>query len=112
MGYAVMLTGVGPARALAQRVSHVAYLATRNEDTVQVCPFPDMASRLSARGVHHSVLTHGGDAYVSIHLPALPRGYSASAPRGVMFPLDVDGAGEEAARSAFVAWCCEHATRA
>ena len=88
MGYAVMLTGAGPARAFAQRVTHVVYLAETGDDTMIVLPFADLATRLREHGIHHAVLTQGGTDYVSISIPssasvrALRRGRHAPAPRG------------------------------
>ena len=107
MGYAVMLTGAGPARAFAQRVTHVVYLAETRDDTMIVLPFADLATRLRERGIHHAVLTQGGTDYVSISVPFLPRRYVRFGAGGMLLPLAASD--ESAARDALVEWCASHA---
>lgn len=112
MTYAVLLSGVGPRRAFAQRVTHVVYLAHLSDDRVQLQPFADMASRLAERGVHHVVTAHDGVDYVSVNVPFLPRDYVApvsARPIGAcLFPIEGATTIDDA-RTALVAWCARYA---
>lgn len=103
--YVVMLTGAGPTRAFVERVTHVVYLATVHGDVVQVQPFPDMDACVAARGLHHTVMEHGGNKFVSLSLPSLPRNFVASAVNGLLFPLRAETI--ECAREELVSWCAE-----
>lgn len=102
--YAIMLTGAGPLRAHAERVSHVIYLARQRGNTVQVMPFDSLPVLLKSRGVHCT--EHSGTA--SIHVPFLPRNFVSGVSNGVFFPLS--SAEEEDARRDLLAWCKTHAT--
>jgi hypothetical protein len=107
MTYAVMLTGAGPSRAFAQRVTHIVYLAEIRGDTIIVLPFTDLADRLAERKLHHSLMTVTGTTYVSISIPHLSRQYVRFGAGGVFFHLDASD--ESAARDALVEWCAANA---
>ena len=105
--YLVLLTGAGPTRAAVERVTHVVYLTSRNDDKITILPFDGLRDVLTSRGVHCTSLVRHEAEYVSIAIPTLPRGYVSGQIAGVMYTLPV--ALEEEARDALVEWCVTNA---
>lgn len=71
-----MLSGVGPTRAMRERVTHILYLAEiKDGQHVRMIAFEDLAERLYAAGVHHTLHVHEEAKFVSISWPFLPRNY-------------------------------------
>ena len=102
MGYAVMLTGAGPTRAHAARVTHVAHLVALENGRTAVLPFPAFAARLTELGVHHAAC---GDQ-VAVRV-APPREYVRVGAGALLFALAAST--PAAAEDACVAWCRAHA---
>ena len=110
MTYVIMLTGAGPTRAFAERVTHVVYLASIFHDVIQVLPFDDLPHRLQTMGRHHTTMQKMGNEFVSISIPHLPRNFvdvGTGHGGGCFFPLDAHDV--ESAREALIAWCERHA---
>lgn len=79
--YMFMLSGVGPKRAIQDRVSHVLHLFKIVEDTMVTLPFPsNIAHLLLSNGVPHkaeevSLPYCRPFLHVSVYVPYLPRNY-------------------------------------
>lgn len=93
-----MLSGVGPKRAMQDRVSHVLHLFKVDEDTMVTLPFPpDVAQLLSSHGVPHRAeevtLPHCRPfLHVSVYVPYLPRNYDefVQTRKGVGWPIEAN----------------------
>lgn len=104
--YAVYLTGVGPRRAMAERVTHIVYMVQVQGDCVTILSFDNLSQCLTTCGVHHTVHTRPEGEFVSVSVPKLPRNYAISI-AGLLYPLEADD--EPTARNRVVEWCKEHA---
>lgn len=76
-----LLTGVGPRRAVADRVSHVlAVFRKSSDDSMVVLPFPDdFSTVLHDHGVHNRInhvdIDGRRHSHVCVFVPYLPRMY-------------------------------------
>jgi hypothetical protein len=99
-----MLNGVGPQRAMHERVTHVLYLTRITNGTdVQVLSFDDLADRLRMAQVHHTTHEHKGQTYISISCPTLPRNYHCDQATGAFFAMK--GTTETEAKDSVVEFC-------
>ena len=98
-----LLTGVGPRRAVADRVSHVlAVFRKTGDDSMVVLPFPDdFSAVLDDHGVHNCVnhvdIDGRRHAHVCVFVPFLPRMYDRYVKERRGFGFEVACQAEEGA---------------
>ena len=106
--YYAMLNGVGPQRAMKERVTHVVYLTHMiDSKNMKVLHFGDLEDRLRVAQVHYTAYVHEGHTYVSISCPSLARNYNPDHIHASKVFVALEGKTEKDAKKSVIHFCKE-----